>query len=129
MEPAIATGSLTVNRLVDPQSLAVGDIISFRRDQAEARVTHRIVAIREDGERRFFTVQGDANAAPDPGEMSFSTTVERVWVTIPYGGLVMSLPRSPLGILSLLIAPAAVLLALQVLGRRPKEPRSQDAAA
>ena len=48
----------------------------WRAPRAEPGFYRLVWDGREDGGRRFFTVQGDANAAPDPGEMSFSTTVE-----------------------------------------------------
>src|ERR1700694_1081851 len=72
MEPAIHRGSLVISRPVSPDGLQAGDIVTFRRAEALASVTHRIVAVHEIDGKRAFTTRGDANDAPDPNDISFS---------------------------------------------------------
>lgn len=67
MEREIPKGSLIITKHVDPNTLEIGDDITYMRD-ATSTVTHRIVGIIEDynetGQRAFRT-QGVMNAEPD----------------------------------------------------------------
>jgi signal peptidase len=114
MEPAIPLGSLIIAKRSTPDTLAQGDIISFRRVGATTTVTHRIVAAREENGQRYFATKGDANGTADPGEMSFTTNVYRVVTDVPYAGFVVGFARSPLGLLLLFVAPALALVAFQL---------------
>jgi len=65
MEPAYSRGDLAIVREeVDPASLAVGDVILYRRGNLP--VLHRIIAIEEGGGGRVFTTQGDNVDTADP---------------------------------------------------------------
>lgn len=67
MEKEIPKGSLILVRQVDPNTLQVGDDITYMKD-AETTITHRIVEIIEDDPQtgqRFFRTQGIMNAEPD----------------------------------------------------------------
>ena len=115
MAPAIGQGALVISRMVDPATLTVDDIITFRRPEAKARVTHRIVAIRDVNGQQSFTVKGDANSSPDPNEITFEGQVEKLTLQVPYIGYVMGFARSPRGMLLLVVLPAFGLAILQVL--------------
>lgn len=69
MEPTIRTGSDVVVKSVDPDTLEVGDIISFvsRDDAIYGNInTHRIIGIETDESgNRVFVTKGDANNAID----------------------------------------------------------------
>jgi len=114
MEPAIGRGALAISRSADPETLAVGDVITFRRPGAQATVTHRIMAIREENGQRSFTVKGDANGSPDPNQVSFAGQVDKVVMDIPYVGFFVGFARSPLGMALLLALPALGLAVLQI---------------
>ncbi|MCL2106639.1 MAG: signal peptidase I [Oscillospiraceae bacterium] len=67
MQPEIPQGSLVIIKDVDPDTLEIGDDITYMQN-AETSVTHRIIGITEDlggtGQRGFET-QGIDNDAPD----------------------------------------------------------------
>jgi signal peptidase I len=63
MEPTMQEGDIVLARRVAPESLAVGDVVSFR--QRGHTVVHRIVSIDAQGESLVFTTLGDNNEAPD----------------------------------------------------------------
>ena len=69
MEPTIKIGSNVVVKTVDPETLEVGDIISFvsRDDAIYGNVnTHRIIGIEKDENgSKVFVTKGDANNAVD----------------------------------------------------------------
>ncbi len=65
MEPAFDRGDLAIiQRDVDPDTLAVGEIIEFE-DATGQHVVHRIVAIEQTPDGASFTTQGDNNRRPD----------------------------------------------------------------
>lgn len=103
MEPTLKTGSLLIERQTDPQSLSEGDIISFRYSEGEPRILHRIVGVREEDRRRWFTTKGDANPAPDSQEVSSDGgDVYELVASVPYGGYLLTLGAPPLVALSFL---------------------------
>jgi len=129
MEPALGNGALLVSSQTDPDALAAGDVITFRSPNTKPTITHRIVAVREENGRRWFTVKGDANATPDSAEVSFSDgTAYKMQFAVPYLGYVLAFIGSALGTLLLVIFPLAGLAALNLLGgegrRRPRPERA-----
>lgn len=82
MEPLISPGDMAIVADVDPEELAVGDVIEFRRESYQ--VLHRIVAIDEEADgTRIFTTQGDANNAPDEETVSQEDVTGRLVTAVP----------------------------------------------
>ncbi len=63
MSPAFETGDVVITREVTPESLEVGEIIRFRRDNIA--VMHRIIEIEEGASGLVFVTQGDSNNVVD----------------------------------------------------------------
>ena len=80
MQDEIPKGSLIITKRVDPNTLEIGDDITYMRD-ASSTVTHRIVGIMENynetGQRAFRT-QGIMNAEPDSTPVVAVNVVGRV---------------------------------------------------
>ena len=80
MQDEIPKGSLIITKHVDPNTLEIGDDITYMRD-ASSTVTHRIVGIMENynetGQRAFRT-QGIMNAEPDSTPVVAVNVVGRV---------------------------------------------------
>ncbi|WP_084255114.1 signal peptidase I [Nocardioides sp. J54] len=88
MEPDLPPGTLVVVRSVDPEEVALGDVITFQLESGEPTVaTHRVVAVgtRLDGEQ-VFTTQGDANGTPDRNPVRAVQVQGRLWYSVPYLG-------------------------------------------
>lgn len=88
MEPGLPPGTLVVVRPVEPEDIAVGDVITFQLESGKPTVaTHRVVAVgtRLDGEQ-VFTTQGDANGAPDRNPVRMVQVQGRLWYSVPYLG-------------------------------------------
>lgn len=93
MEPRYPPGTLVVVRPVDPDDIAIGDVITYQLRSGESIVvTHRVVAVQQgvDGERNFIT-QGDANNTPDESPVRPVQVVGRLWYAVPYIGWINSL--------------------------------------
>ena len=80
MESEIPKGSLVICRQVDPNTLKVGDDITYMANQTTT-VTHRIIGITENyqgsGERAFET-QGIMNDVPDKQPVTAANVVGKV---------------------------------------------------
>lgn len=80
METEIPKGSLIVTRSVEPETLGIGDDITYLIN-ANTTITHRIVDITEEyldtGERAFIT-QGVCNARPDSEPVAAVNVVGKV---------------------------------------------------
>ncbi len=64
-----------------PDQINVGDIISYK--QGSKVIIHRVVEKNIDGDGWYFIVQGDNNAAADPGKIRFAD-VTRLTVAVIY---------------------------------------------
>ncbi len=118
MEPEMHAGDVIVSTKVDPENIAVGDIITFRLnsdDDPNRFVTHRVIEITErDGYLQFKT-KGDANEDPDSGAIAESQVVGKVVFIIPYIGHIGNFARSILGYIVFIVIPALLLIGNELL--------------
>jgi signal peptidase len=64
MEPTVMSGDVVITREVAAESVEVGDIIRYRRD--DVFILHRVVEIKKDSGEIQFITRGDANYTLDP---------------------------------------------------------------
>ena len=83
MEPLIMPGDVVIVHKNEEQ-VKLGDIIMFPHDQM--KITHRVVAINEDGGKRTFTTKGDANQDPDMEPVLEPNVQGKVILVLPYIG-------------------------------------------
>lgn len=128
MEPVYPVGSLIYVQDVEPESVAVGDAITFSLDSGTL-VTHEVWDIDESG-KQFFT-QGIANhdangdilhdAAPVP----FARLVGKPMLCIPFLGYLNAFFTSPTGvftIIAIVAAMAAASFAITLVEERRQTP-------
>lgn len=113
MEPALSVDDLIVNHV--QSSYTTGDIITF--DNGSGLTTHRIVDVTNG---RYVT-QGDANNAADLKTVAPDMVVGRVVGHIPHLGRVLSVLRTPLGMMLLVLA-GWLIAALPFFFQKRKEP-------
>lgn len=110
MEPEIPVGGIVITYKVKPDSLRVGDVISFYSNDTtiSGKVnTHRIVEIKdsESGEKIFKT-KGDANDAVDEAAVYQIDLIGKVIVNIgTVGSSVLDVLRNPKIILIFIVIP------------------------
>lgn len=116
MKPAIRAGDVIVVNSVAPRSIHRGDVITYTRPGSdEEKVTHRVVErVRTDG-TLYFRTRGDANEEPDAALVPAENVVGRLLFTIPRIGWVISFGQSRLGIVTLVIGPAVLLVVNEVV--------------
>lgn len=95
MEPTYSEGDLIYVKTVDPDSVKVGDPITFVLNEDLVVATHRVVAI--DSENRQFTTKGDANKTEDAAPVHFNNLIGVPVFSIPLLGYVSAYIQSPPG--------------------------------
>lgn len=107
MAPTIPAGSVAVVRQVPAADIRVGDVVTVDRDP-QLPVTHRVLTVDGTGAQRTITMQGDANASPDPAPYTV-TTVRRVLWSLPGGARVIGWFGSPLLLGSIAVAASTLV--------------------
>src|SRR5207248_3329110 len=123
MAPKYPVESVLFVKPVNPSSISVGDVITFRTGATVASgasgaavgggatpVSHRVVSIdRRNGERSFVT-KGDANRTADPDPVPASAVEGRVVFGVPALGRLVRAVRTPVGFALLLLLPGLALV-------------------
>ena len=95
MEPTYSVGDLLYVKAVDPDSVKVGDPITFVLNEDLLVATHRVVKI--DSENRRFTTKGDANETEDAAPVHFNNLIGVPVFSIPLLGYISAYIQSPPG--------------------------------
>ena len=127
MEPTYSVGDLLYVKTVDPDSVKVGDPITFVLNEDLVVATHRVVAV--DSQNRLFTTKGDANETEDASPVHFNNLVGVPVFAIPLLGYVSAYIQNPPG-MYVAIAFGVVLLAAvflpDMLVKKPEKEESQE---
>lgn len=107
MEPTYHVGDLLYVKTVDPDSVRVGDPITFVLNENLVVATHRVISI--DAENRRFYTKGDANETADAAPVHFNNLIGVPQFSIPKLGYVSDYIQNPPG-MYVAIGLVAVLL-------------------
>lgn len=113
MSPAIKVGSAAITQPVDPHSIEVGDIITYRSPRNGEMTTHRVVGI-EDNSPLAFQTKGDANEDPDPYTVPSANVEGKVLFDVPLLGYVADFVKTPLGFIIMLGIPGMIIIVLEM---------------
>jgi signal peptidase len=112
MEPQLKEGALVITRPVEPETIAVGDIITFLpTTSGDDPITHRVTHI-ETNSLLHFTTRGDANNGNDPSAVSAQDVLGKVCFHIPYLGYVTEFLKTPWGFVVALVIPSLAIVAI-----------------
>jgi len=115
MEPEIKVGALVVTRPIDPEEVAVGDIITFRNiSVSENTITHRVTSMGRSSPI-YFQTKGDANNQPDPFTVPTQNLVGKICFNTPYWGYFTEFIKTPIGFLLSVVIPGVVLIISYIL--------------
>ena len=107
MEPNIFIGDVVIT---NKQNIYhVNDAITFNSPEANRIVTHRIVEIKEESGNQYIT-KGDANWEEDEAQIATSNIIGKVIFVIPKLGFLINFSQSTLGLIILILIPAAGLI-------------------
>lgn len=113
MEPDYKVGGLVYVNEVDPETLEVGDVITFKLGE-DTLGTHRIIEVLEENGAPAFRTKGDANDYEDNGLVTPDILVGQVKFTIPELGFLVTYIQQPPGTYFAFCA-VAMLLILTIL--------------
>lgn len=117
MEPAIKTGDVIIVEPLKPdQEIVEGDVITFRAaDVPDMLITHRVVGIVSvNGEPAAYVTKGDNNDTVDLSPVTRAQIVGIQRWRVPYYGYLSEFMRTPTGIISLVIVPGVLLIAMEI---------------
>ena len=127
MEPKYSIGDLIYVKNVDPDSIKVGDTITFVLNEDLVVATHNVIAV--DKENTCFRTQGLANDAPDAAPVHFNNLIGKPAFSIPYLGYVSAYIQSPPGMyVAIALGVIVVLLVFlpDMFAKKKKEDLSSD---
>ena len=129
MEPTYSVGDLLYVKTVDPDSVKVGDPITFVLNEDLVVATHRVVAV--DSANRQFITKGDANETEDANPVHFNNLVGVPVFAIPLLGYVSAYIQNPPGMYVAItlgvILLAAVFLPDMLTKKKEKEETQEEA--
>ena len=123
----IEVGDLIITKAVDPETLKVGDVITYM-EQGTTAVTHRIIGINDDGS---FKTKGDANNAEDREPVLPEKIVGKFVFRIPKLGDIAMFAQTPFGMMVFIGIPllAYILLDIAVRSKQNKRKKKADEKA
>ncbi len=122
MEPTFPVGSLTVVEPIDPADVRMGTAIAFDSPLGGGSlVTHRVVAVFDQGGGLLFETKGDANLRPDGQLVGAAAIRGRVRWAVPVLGRLLSwaLRAGPWLVIGV---PLGLMALSEVLARRHPSP-------
>jgi signal peptidase len=128
MEPAIGVGDMVYVYETDPAEIQENDVITYDVTGDGQVITHRVVEVRQTEDGRQFRTKGDANEDADPYQVPAEAVVGRVAFSLPFLGRAVVFANTRLGVLTMLIVPATLLILEEVysLGRASPGAQSSD---
>ncbi len=112
MSPTIQPKDAVIVKPTPADELHVGDIISYHSpNQPKMVITHRVISI--DRQARQLITAGDALHTKDPS-FSEQLLVGRVVALTPRLGLIIDFLHRPIGLISAIYLPAALIIASEV---------------
>ena len=96
MEPEYSVGDLIYVKKVAPESIRVGDPITFVLNEDLVVATHRVIEV-DTANQRFFT-KGDANDVADANPVHFNNLIGKPVLAVPLLGYVSNWVQSPPGV-------------------------------
>ncbi|MBQ2739395.1 MAG: signal peptidase I [Oscillibacter sp.] len=122
-EDHIEVGDLIFVDKVEPEDLAVGDIIAYM--EGSVVVTHRIIEINTGADGLEFTTKGDANNAADLRPVSAANLVGIYSFRIPKVGDFALFLQTPMGMLLFIGVPMLSFLLYDII-RRTRTAKKED---
>ena len=89
MTPKYPKDALVFVKDVPPESIKVGDVVTYVLNKNGVLVTHRVVSV--DNNEETFTTKGDANDSEDPKPVLWGNVVGKVVFGVPKIGAVFRL--------------------------------------
>ena len=125
MEPTFSTGDVVVEREISPLDARLGDIVSFKDpEDASILITHRVQSMVVHNGVVSFVTKGDANTGVEHWNVSADGTLGKVEYHVWRLGYLLSFIREPFGRIVLIVVPALLLGAYELVRIWRPKPRT-----
>lgn len=141
MEPKIPINSIIVTKKVDKDKIEVGDIVSYVPNGSNKVVTHRVVkmtylptenwngknidassdrGVTEKDSEILYEMKGDSNIYSDGFLITYSQIKGKYLFTIPILGKIVSLAKTPQGVVILFACMIAAYVVYYIVSNKQK---------
>ncbi|PTD94258.1 signal peptidase I [archaeon SCG-AAA382B04] len=107
MEPTIKPGDVVFTKQTDLSEIEVGDILTVQTESS--LYTHRLIEIKENGEKALLQLKGDGNEAKDPWLVEEKDIIGKASLVLPLGFF-----NTPIGYLTIIVFPLIFILIHQI---------------
>ena len=116
MKPTFSSGDLIIIKKCDPDTLEVGDIITFHTiiENQYALNTHRIKEITEENGIKNYVTKGDNNALEDTHIITGADIAGKYVTKIPLIGKIMNFISGTVGFLVCIVFPLFIFFIYQI---------------
>lgn len=128
MYPVIESGDLIICQTVEPETVQVGDVISFfdPAGNGTSIVTHRVIEVVNEGGALMFRTQGDNNNTEDKVLVGAQDVVGTYKSRIAAAGHVAMFMQTTTGLIVCVVLPILLLIGYDVIRRRVYEKNSKS---
>jgi len=112
MENTIMTGDIILIKALPQYNK--NDVVTFK-EISERIVTHRIIDVQDDSDRKIFITKGDANRSIDNDTVKPEQILGKVIFVVPKIGFLVAFAKSPFGLVILILIPATLLIVDRVI--------------
>lgn len=115
MEPAVTQGSVIF--VIPQEEYQNEDVITFEKTDNTSTlstITHRVIDVKKDQfGQSIFVTKGDANAVQDMDDVYQDQIIGKKVLSIPFIGYPVSLAKTKVGVILLVLLPAIILSFLE----------------
>lgn len=128
MYPEIKSGDLIFCQEVEPENVAVGDVISFfdPAGNGTAIVTHRVMEVVSENGALMFRTKGDNNNTEDKVLVGAQDIVGAYQSRVPAAGNVALFMQTTTGLIVCVVLPIILLVGYDIIRRRLYERNKKD---
>jgi signal peptidase I len=128
MEPTIHTGDVVVERQISPLDVRLGDVVSFKDpEDPSILITHRVQSMVVHDDVVSIVTKGDANTGVERWSVSADGTLGKVEYHVWHFGYLLFWIRGRLGRIVLVVVPALLLGAYELVRIWKPKPGAQSA--
>ena len=118
MEPIIRVKDAVLTKRVDPEDIAVGDVVTYRSTDSAyygILVTHRVVNIKEENGETVYITKGDHNETVDRSAIKADQIYGKVIMRIPKIGYIKYFLVSSYGWIIVIIIPSLGIIIYDIM--------------
>lgn len=112
MVPSIQLGDMVISKVVGPNDIKIGDVISYRTDNG-IPIIHRVVGLIEKDGKILFETKGDANDAKDSMPVPQEKVIGRFVYKVSRVGYVVQFIKTRAGFFLVIIVPIMLVSAIE----------------